>query len=210
MDSFWNNSWEKIEPDRLSRYIGAFDMAPDTAIEYLRSQNARTICDAGCGCGIYSLKLAENGFEVSGFDVSARAVEIAQRLLKSASQKANLKTASILATGYEDEWFDCVISRDVVDHMCKADGLAAVRELYRITKPGGSVLITLDHLDEEYESEPHVVNSDGDFIFTDGKWKGMVFHPYTEQEIIQGTPHGASCRIDACEDELMVKLKKPA
>lgn len=209
MATYWDSSWEKIDPSRLKEYIARFDWQQDKLIEYLHSQNVKTVCDAGCGCGIHTLQLAANGFTVSGFDISARAVEIARTLLESASAHADLKAASILSTDYCDEQFDCVISRDVIDHMGKADGKAAVRELYRITRPGGIVIITLDSLDSEYESEPHEVNTDGDYLFTNGKWKGMVFHPYNEREIKEMIPIDAIYRIDCNDGEFAVKLKKP-
>lgn len=207
--SFWDSSWERIETERIVEYISDFDRKPDAMIEYLLSQQVRTVCDAGCGCGIYSLKLASNGFVVSGFDVSARAVKIAEELLESAAVKADLKVASILATGYREDQFDCVISRDVIDHMRKEDGMAAIQELYRITRPGGIILITLDHLDREYETETHIVNADGDFLFTEGKWEGMVFHPYHEQELIPMIPSGAICQVEDSEEGILVELRKP-
>lgn len=209
MDSYWESSWEKIDPSRLTQYIRRFELQPDILIEYLHSQNVKTICDAGCGCGIHTLQLAVNGFDTSGFDVSSHAVEIARALLKSASAHADLKAASILSTGYLDGQFDCVISRDVIDHMTKEDGKTAVCELYRITRPGGMIIVTLDSLDSEYESEPHEINGDGDYLFTGGKWSGMIFHPYSKQEILEIIPVDAFFHIDCNAEEFIVKLKKP-
>lgn len=185
-------------------------MKSDRIIEYLLKKRVRTVCDAGCGCGIYSLKLLSHGFIVSGFDISVYAVNIAKKLLENASVTADLKTASILSTGYEENQFDAVISRDVIDHMCKKDGITAIHELYRITRPGGIIFITLDHSDSEYETEGHNVNCDDDFVFTDGKWNGMVFHPYSEQEIRQMIPSGAICEASDSKDEIIVMLTKPA
>ena len=48
------------------------------------------------------------------------------------------------------------------------DGIGAVKELLRIVRPGGWVVITLDTADG-YESEPHEINEDGDWLFTHGK-----------------------------------------
>lgn len=59
----------------------------------------------------------------------------------------------------------------------------AVKELLRIVRPGGCVLLTLDATDSEYESEPHETNKDGDYLFIRGKWNGMVFHQYSDREI---------------------------
>ena len=199
MEQFWNQSWNHVGMDRVNEYMGRTDMLPDPIIEYLKTQQAQSVCDAGCGCGIYSLKLALNGFAVSGFDVSPKAVELTKELLTSRNVDCSgFKASDILATGYDDCQFDAVISRDVIDHMAFRDGIAAVKELCRITKSGGSVLLTLDGLDSEYETEPHVVNSDGDFLFTEGKWKGMVFHPYTEQQIwkLAQTGDMKSCQSD--------------
>lgn len=208
MNSFWEESWKAVDPKRITDYIGGFAMEPDAVMERLRSENVKTVCDAGCGCGIYALKLAVNGFTVSGFDVSAHAVKIAEELLEQAGAAAELKTASILSTGYPDGSFDAVVSRDVLDHMTKADAKAAVEELYRITRPGGMVLFTLDPLDEEYEEEPHTVNGDGDFLFTGGKWTGMVFHPYTSREVRELIPAGAAFHLEDREGELTVQLRK--
>ena len=45
------------------------------------------------------------------------------------------------------------------------------------------VLLTLDGTDDEYEAEPHEKNDSGDYIFTDGKWKGMIFHPFSVEDV---------------------------
>ena len=208
MSSFWDDSWRKIDTARLNQYVNAFDLNPDRIIESLQSKHVRTVCDAGCGCGIYSLKLLSNGFSVSGFDVSDYAVNAAKQLLKGASLTADIKTASILSTGYEENQFDAVVARDVIDHLPKKDGAAAIYELYRITRSGGIIFITLDHLDDEYETEAHAVNGDGDLVFTDGKWKGMVFHPYSEREIFQMIPSDAVCEVADSEEGMIVKLMK--
>ena len=63
-----------------------------------------------------------------------------------------------------------------------ADAMCAVSELFRLAKPGGCVLLTVDPTDDEYESEPHKINADGDYCYCGGKWDGMVFHPYTPAE----------------------------
>ena len=206
--SFWDSSWERVDPNRIAEYIGTFDMGEDNLIVTLHRYGVQSVCDAGCGCGIYAAKLAANGFSVSGFDVSTHAVEIAQSLIQKAGYSSDLKTASVLDTGYADDLFDCVISRDVLDHISKADAIVALKELCRITKPGGIVLFTLDSLDEEYETQPHTVNADGDYVFKAGKWNGMVFHPYSQEEVYEIIPAGTMCEITNNHGELTVLLRK--
>ena len=150
------------------------------------------------------MKLEKYGYTVGGFDVSAHAAAIARAVTGNDA----FKTASILATGYADREFDAVIARDVIDHISKLDAKAAIKELCRITKPTGIVLITLDATDRKYEDEPHTVTQDGDYVFTDGKWKGMVFHPYCQDEVYELIPDGMVCEISEGYDSMTILLKK--
>lgn len=137
MDNFWSESWKTVDPKRIGEYVKSMDMVPDDMILILRRHQAKTVCDAGCGCGIYCTKLLRNGFSVFGFDVSEDAVQIA----KGNAPEAELKTADIRMTGYDSDSFDAVISRDVLDHMTKENAQLALRELCRIVKPAQLVTI---------------------------------------------------------------------
>ncbi|MBR3503965.1 MAG: class I SAM-dependent methyltransferase [Clostridia bacterium] len=185
---FWEKTWETVDQRRIADFAEHFDLSEDSIIRYLKEHGVMSVCDAGCGCGVYALKLASHGFSVSGFDISAGAVKIAGDLMRAKGRASGaFKTASVLDTGYPDESFDAVVARDVLDHMTISEGADATDELLRIVRKGGVVLLTLDETDAEYESEPHHVNPDGDYIFTDGKWNGMVFHPYSIGEIAKLT-----------------------
>ena len=212
MEEFWNQSWDHVDMNRVSKYIEhtkSAEPSSDSIIDCLRAQQAKVVCDAGCGCGAYSLKLALNGFKIFGFDISPAAVRLSKELLSSRNiEYGDFRTCDILATGFDDNQFDAVISRDVIDHMSLIDGIAAVRELYRIVKKGGSIILTLDRADAEYETEPHIVNSDGDYIFTDGKWDGMVFHPYSENEIARLVQLGTIIRLESAADGFLVVIAK--
>ncbi len=212
MEEFWNQSWNHVDMNRVSEYIERMKSAEpvsDPIIDCLRAQQAKVVCDAGCGCGAYSLKLALNGFKIFGFDISPAAVRLSKELLSSRNiEYGDFRTCDILATGFDDNQFDVVISRDVVDHMSLIDGIAAVRELYRIVKKSGSIILTLDRSDAEYETEPHTVNSDGDYIFTGGKWDGMVFHPYSENVIARLVQLGTIIRLESAADGFLVVFAK--
>lgn len=75
------------------------------------------MCDAGCGCGVCTLKLFHYDFNVSGFDVAEDAVKTARKLLEQNMATADLKTEGVLKTGYANQQFDAVICRDVLDHI---------------------------------------------------------------------------------------------
>ena len=212
MEEFWNQSWDHVDMNRVSSYIEhmkSTEPLSDSIIDYLKRQQAKTVCDAGCGCGAYSLRLALNGFKVFGFDISPAAVNLSKELLSSGNiEHGNFQVRDILTTGFDDNQFDAVVSRDVVDHMSLRDGIAAIRELYRIVKKGGSIIITLDQLDAEYETEPHIINSDGDYLFTDGKWDGMLFHPYSESEVSRLVQVGTVAALESVADGLQIVIVK--
>lgn len=201
--AFWNASWKGLDKTRLKAYIDGMDRTEDTVIRHLKAQKAALVCDAGCGCGAYACKMTAHGFRVMGFDVAADAVKIA----KQCCPAADFVTADILNTGYPDGLFDAVVCRDVLDHMPLKSAVSALRELLRITKPQGCVLITVDQTDDEYESEPHDISPDGDYRYSAGKWPGMVFHPYTPAEIARLTAGYDAEIMDASEDGYTVLVK---
>lgn len=200
MQSYWDHSWASIDPERIQAYVKSFPAQPDAIMQFFRSHSLKEICDAGCGCGIYALLLAKNGFSVRGFDVAQNAVRIANSLFTDIVFSSSFKCANILSTGYESNCFDGVICRDVPDHMQKRDAFSAIQELMRITRSGGCLCITLDALDEEYQIEPHTINEEGDYLFSAGKWNGMVFHPYAEEELFAMLPPAAEHRILKSDD----------
>ena len=191
--AFWEKRWSAAEHALFRAYAARFDPAPDQITEYLAARGVQSVCDAGCGCGAYALKLARLGFSVSGFDISADAAVFAGALLaENGCASGAFRVSDILSLPCPDGCFDAVVARDVLDHMPLADAVRALRELLRVTRRGGAAVLTLDRSDAEYEAEPHIVSPDGDYVYTGGKWAGMVFHPYTTaalEALTQGLPY---------------------
>src|SRR5689334_9695378 len=96
--------------------------------------NAR-ILDAGCGSGSVLGHLRAFG-EVTGADVSPLAVAAAR-----ARRTGEVVQASIERLPFPDGSFDLVTCLDVLEHT--PDDVAVLRELRRITRPGGHVLLTV-------------------------------------------------------------------
>ena len=133
--NFWDRSWGTVDSERVLSYASGFDFAEDAIIEFLRKRGVRSVCDAGCGCGVYALKLARFGFDVSGFDIAEDAVGLAKRLLsENGYPVGDFRRADVLATGVPSEFFYAVVARDVIDHMPTGRGVCAVRELMRIVR----------------------------------------------------------------------------
>ena len=101
----------------------------------------RRILDAGCGAGPLSASLRDRGAHVSGFDFSATMVELARKRL---GEDADLRVADISQPlPYGDQAFDDVIAALVLHYL--EDWTAPLAELRRIIRPGGRLILAVNH-----------------------------------------------------------------
>ena len=91
------------------------------------------ILDVGCGTGANLLMLSQFG-DAEGVDVSEDALAFCrERGLE------NVKLGAAEKLPYDDGTFDLVTALDVVEHL--DDDLAGLREMRRVLRPGGRVLL---------------------------------------------------------------------
>jgi SAM-dependent methyltransferase len=91
------------------------------------------ILDVGCGTGANLLMLSEYG-DAEGVDISKDALAFCR---ERGLDKVKLGAGEKLP--YDDGTFDLVTAFDVVEHM--DDDLAGLREMRRVLRPGGRVLL---------------------------------------------------------------------
>jgi SAM-dependent methyltransferase len=100
---------------------------------------ALRVLDAGCGTGRNVLELGGFG-RAAGIDLSPLALRFC-RLRGVAVARAGL-----LSLPFPDGSFDCVTSFDVIYHAWVTDDRAAVREMARVLRPGGLLLVRVPAL----------------------------------------------------------------
>ncbi len=88
------------------------------------------LLDVGCALGFFMEAARENGWDVTGIDVSHYATTVAQKRLGADVFCGEVKDAGLAA-----EAFDAVTLWDVVEHM--ADPLEQLRECHRVLKDDG-------------------------------------------------------------------------
>lgn len=101
---------------------------------------ADKVLDVGCGVGSTGIEIAKRfGCEVTLIDHSTLMVDEARRNVEAAGvgHLVRIDEGDILKLPYEDEAFDVVVVEAVTMFV---DRYMAVRELKRVTKPGGRVL----------------------------------------------------------------------
>jgi SAM-dependent methyltransferase len=120
---------------------------PPLVLDLAGLSGSETITDAGCGNGAYLAELARRGHagKVLGIDLSAGMLHAA----RSRAPAATLAAGDAAALPLRDAVTDVTLAAHMLYHLPQPS--AAVRELRRITRPGGQVLVVLnghDHLRE--------------------------------------------------------------
>jgi SAM-dependent methyltransferase len=122
------------------------DLASET-IGLAALGGAEVVADVGCGNGRYLADLARRGHAgpVLGVDMSPGMLLAA----RSGAPRARLMVADAMALPVRDAAADVTLATHMLYHVPEPD--RAVRELRRITRPGGRVIVGLngtDHLRE--------------------------------------------------------------
>ncbi|HEY8717220.1 methyltransferase domain-containing protein [Pengzhenrongella sp.] len=100
------------------------------------------LLDVGCGPGTITVDLAARVApgEVVGLDKSERVVALARETARAAGvTNVTFRAGDIYALPYGDASFDVVHAHQVLQHL--TDPVAALRELRRVTRPGGLVAV---------------------------------------------------------------------
>jgi ubiquinone/menaquinone biosynthesis C-methylase UbiE len=105
---------------------------------------ASHVLDVGCGTGVVTRALARReGFsgKLTGVDYSPVLIEAAQKLAVDAQldRRIDFKVGDIHALEYDDASFDIVVVHTVLSHV--KDPVTATKEVARVTKPKGKVVI---------------------------------------------------------------------
>jgi SAM-dependent methyltransferase len=95
------------------------------------------ILDSGCGTGA-NLELLERFGTSYGFDLTEVGLYIGRQ-----TGRRRLARATVTAVPFSSKTFDLVTSFDVLYALHDADEKAAVAEMFRVTRPGGHVLINV-------------------------------------------------------------------
>jgi demethylmenaquinone methyltransferase/2-methoxy-6-polyprenyl-1,4-benzoquinol methylase len=122
------------------------DPAIRQAIHALELPEGSCGLDAGCGIGSHALLLAEvvgPGGHVTGLDLSAELVAYAQSLAEQSdfSKQVSFRHGNVNELPFDDNTFDWAWSVDCVGHSSVGEPLAALREMARVVKLGGQVVI---------------------------------------------------------------------
>lgn len=138
--------WPRLVPfyDFLCLIVG---LGPGFQAKILNSvnlHNGMTVADIGCGTGVF-LKIAKQKYpniRLIGLDPDKHALSIAQRRLAKDQLEVETKEAFAESLPLEDRSVDVCFSSLVFHHMPDNIKRDAIKEIYRVLKDGGEMIIT--------------------------------------------------------------------
>lgn len=132
----------------FARQADAMAEAPafrgESALERIARATAATrddaVLDVACGPGILAARLAADAGSVVGVDLVPTMLERARRECRARGvENARFLEAEAESLPFPDAAFSAVVSRLALHHL--PDPQAALREMARVTRPGGRVVI---------------------------------------------------------------------
>lgn len=102
------------------------------------------VLEVGCGTGYFTKELQKTGANILAIDISPDLLERARQEVSNANVTFKIENAYELSS-LSDNSFDTIVGSSVLHHL---DIKKALRQLYRVLKPGGSM----------YFTEPNMLN----------------------------------------------------
>lgn len=157
-------------------------------VEIFHERKFRKILDLGCGTGRHLVYFSKHGFEVYGLDSAPKGLEIAQQWLIKENLKAKLTQHRIENQfPFEDNFFDVIISIQVIHHNLMKDILFTIKEIKRVLKKGGYIFITFPILNQGTKIDKWELKEieKGTYIPLTGPEKDLPHHFFTIEEIYE-------------------------
>ncbi len=131
--------WEKVEDD--------FWHEPSEDIYYFvhrwKEKGFKNILDLGCGMGRHCILFAENGFNVTGFDLSEYGLNVLKKKAEKKNVIVNAVQGDVVDLPFRNHSFDAILAYHSVYHVDSTGMEKVISNIKSVLKPGGEVYITL-------------------------------------------------------------------
>lgn len=142
---YYLNHLKKQSKAKKNRYsiLGRHHNSLDSFIrkEINNLPKGRHVLDAGCGLSAWTNTALRKKYKISGVDGEPDAIEVCNQIYKG----EDYKVGNLYELDFKNETYDAVVMREVIEHFITPQ--KAVKEVYRILKPGGIYILTTPNYD---------------------------------------------------------------
>ena len=185
-------SYDQVADEYVRRIFGELQHKPlDRQLLDRFAASVREVgpaCDMGCGPGHVARYLHEHGVQVCGVDLSPAMVERARRLTPG----VEFRQGDMMALEAPDGAWAGIAAFYSIIHISRDDMARALRELRRVLRPGGLLLLAFHigedtiHLDEWWSQKVSV----DFFLFRSDEMAGYLGAAGFEiEEIVEREPY---------------------
>ena len=137
----WPEQYDQWFESPIGRLVKKFE--GELIHELLNPGQGELLLDAGCGTGIFSLDLLATRVHIVGLEISWPMLSFGNR--KFSGHPFFSVQGDMLRLPFKDDSFDKSVSITALEFI--TDSQKAVNELFRVTRPGGCVVVaTLNRL----------------------------------------------------------------
>jgi SAM-dependent methyltransferase len=175
---FWYRAWNMCKTP--------YTQMPDLAYlpwipEILTEHGAKNVLDLGCGSGWLSIYLARAGFQVTGLDVAAHAIDLARMWANQENWQIRFDISDIADISYGRASFEAVVANSIFEHLTLELAATTVDQLHTLLIKNGVFIGCFDQVGtgpgEYYKLD------DGTHVYTDKGRKGMMLRCFGDDEI---------------------------
>lgn len=106
----------------------------------LKLTKGKSVLDTCCGCGWGSYLLSYNSTQVVGIDMNQDLIDFADSNWNNAN--LSFQQNDIMSLTFPDNSFDIAVGMESIEHFTKDDGEKYIREVARVIKPGGHLILS--------------------------------------------------------------------
>lgn len=137
--------WDKVAENYSAQNVkrASYQAFLHILLEATGDPRGRTYCEVGCGSGTTSAMLAQLGARTSLVDIASKALEFARKHFEQLGLEGTYYQQDALAMNLPDDSFDVVWNGGVIEHFYDPGKVQLIREMWRITRPGGRLFIAV-------------------------------------------------------------------
>lgn len=137
----WDDIWSRSTASELWTLP---DPDLNALIPKLKKEGIQKVLDLGCGIGRHTVLFAASGFTTSAIDSSKEGVKKCGQWLSDCGLEAHVTHADMERLDFKDCAFDFVMSWNVIYHGVRSTIENTLAEIYRITRSGSFLYLTLN------------------------------------------------------------------